>query len=76
MDELQQKIKLLLDINEMRFHHDKHNYKLYLAMPSSLIEELSIALFRSNHTMVKYQRVKMFFPHLSMETFPNFFYVI
>lgn len=73
MDELQQKVKLLLDVNEMRFHRDKRNYKLYLAIPSSLTEELSIALFRSNHTMIKYQRVKIFYPHLSMEAFPNFF---
>lgn len=76
LDDLQQKVKLLLDINEMRKHASKSitsNYKLYLAIPSSLTEELSIALFRSNHTSVKYQRVKMFYPHLSMEAFPNFF---
>lgn len=73
IDELQRKIKLILDVNEMRLQHDKKNYKLYLAIPSSLTEELSIALFESNHTMLKYQRVKTFYPHLSIEAFPNFF---
>lgn len=73
MDALQQKVKLLLDVNEMRLHRDKKNYKMFLAIPSSLTEELSIALFQSNHTMVKYQRIKMFYPHLSTEAFPNFF---
>lgn len=73
MDELQSKVKLLLDVNEMRLHQDKMNYKLYLAIPSSLTEDLSIALFKSNHTMIKYQRVKMFYPHVSTEAFPKFF---
>lgn len=73
INDLQQKIKLMLDVNEMRLHKDKKQYKLYLAIPSSLTEELSIALFKSNHTMIKYQRVKTFYPHLSTEAFPNFF---
>lgn len=71
LDELQQKVKLLLDINEMRLHRDKKNYKLFLAIPSSLTEDLSIALFKSNHTIIKYQRVKMFYPHLSTEALPS-----
>ncbi|XP_031633791.1 GPI mannosyltransferase 4 isoform X2 [Contarinia nasturtii] len=73
MDELQQKIKLLLDFNELRLHNNQQNYKLYLAIPSSLTEELSIALFKSNYTMIKYQRIKSFYPHLSTEALPNFF---
>lgn len=84
LDELQQKVKLLLDVNEMRVHESKkvggrpaamqYQYQLYFAIPSSLTEELSIALFNSNHTTVKYQRVKIFYPHLSMEAAPNFFF--
>lgn len=86
LDELQQKVKLLLDVNEMRVRESKtvggggvgrstamqYRYQLYLAIPSSLTEELSIALFNSNHTTVKYQRIKIFYPHLSMEAAPNF----
>lgn len=71
VDDLQQKLKLILDMNEMRLHRERQLYKLYLAIPSSLTEKLSIALFNSNHTMIKYQRVKMFYPHLSIEAFPN-----
>lgn len=73
LNELQHKLKLILDVNEMRLHQDKKNYKLFLAIPSSLSEELTIALFNSNHTMIKYQRVKMFYPHLSTEALPNLF---
>lgn len=72
VDDLQQKLKLILDVNEMRLHRERQTYKLFLAIPSSLTEKLSIALFNSNHTMIKYQRVKMFYPHLSTEAFPNF----
>lgn len=79
MEELQQKVKLLLDVNEMRKHQSRKtaaipsSYRLYLAIPSSLTEDLSIALFRSNHTTVKYQRIETFYPHLSTEALPNFF---
>lgn len=73
LNELQHKLKIILDVNEMRLQQDKRNYKLYLAIPSSLTEELSIALFNSNHTMIKYQRIKMFYPHLSTEALPNLF---
>lgn len=72
IDDLQHNLKLILDVNEMKLHHHHQNYKLYLAIPSSLTEKLSIALFKSNHTMIKYHRVKMFYPHLSIEAFPNF----
>lgn len=71
IDELHKKLKLILDVNEMRSHREQQTYKLYLAIPSSLTEKLSIVLFNSNHTMIKYQRVKMFYPHLSTEAFPN-----
>lgn len=83
LDELQQKVKLLLDVNERRVHESKkvggrsaavqYQYQLYLAIPSSLTEDLSIALFNSNHTTIKYQRVKIFYPHLSTEAAPNIF---
>lgn len=71
IDELQHNLKMMLDVNEMKLHRHHQDYKLFLAIPSSLTEKLSIALFKSNHTMIKYHRVKMFYPHLSTEAFPN-----
>lgn len=73
MDELQKRVKLFLDIGEMRLRHEKMNNKLYLAIPSSLTEEFSVAIFKSNHTMIQYQRIETFYPHLSMEAIPQFF---
>lgn len=69
LDELQLKIKSHLDAYEMQMHRDKTKYEMYLAIPSSLTEELNIASFKCNHTMIKYRRVKVFYPHLSTEAF-------
>lgn len=71
IDKLQQKIKLILDMNEMRLHQEKKHYKLFLAIPTSLTEELDLAVFRSNCTTIRYERIKTFYPHLSTEAFPN-----
>lgn len=73
MTELQQKLKLILDVNEMKRRTKNENYKLYLAIPSSLTEELSVAFFKSNHTSIRYHRVKIFYPHLSIEALPKFY---
>lgn len=73
MGELQQKLKLLLDVNEMKRKTKNEDYKLYLAIPSSLTEELSIAFFKSNYTLIKYHRVKIFYPHLSTEALPKLY---
>lgn len=69
LDSLQLKIKSHLDSYEMQLHRDKERYEMYLAIPSSLTEELNIASFKCNHTMIKYRRVKVFYPHLSTEAF-------
>lgn len=69
LDALQQKIKSHLDASEMQLHLEQKEYEMYLAIPSSLTEELNIASFKCNHTMIKYRRVKAFYPHLSTEAF-------
>lgn len=73
MAELHRKVKLILDMNEMKLAKSQQNYKLYLAIPSSLTEDLTEALYSSNNTLVKYQRVKVFYPHLSTEAIPKLF---
>lgn len=72
MDQLYRKLKLILDMCEMKAA-EKQRYQLYLAIPSSLSEELSLAFWRSNSTLVKHERVKVFYPHLSTEAMPKFF---
>lgn len=74
MDQLYHKLKLILDVCEMKAAgKQQQRYQLYLAIPSSLSEELSLAFWRSNTTLVKHERVKVFYPHLSTEAMPTFF---
>lgn len=47
--------------------------ELLLAIPSSLSEDLSMAFWRSNTTLVKHERIKVFYPHLSTEALPKLF---
>lgn len=71
--DLHRKIKLILDLSEMKLARFQQQYKMYLAIPSSLSEELANALYHSNNTLLKYQRVKVFYPHLSTEAMPQLF---
>lgn len=73
MPELHRKIKLILDVSEMKLARLQQQYKLYLAIPASLAEDLAEALYRNNNTLLKYQRVKVFYPHLSTEAMPRLF---
>lgn len=72
VDELYRKLKIILDDNEMRLSEKKQKYQLYVAIPTSLTEDLSMAFWRSNSTVMKYERVKVFYPHLSTEALPKF----
>lgn len=72
MDELYRKLKLILDDNEMRLSQKHQKYQLYLAIPTSLTDDLSMAFSGSNNTLLKYERVKVFYPHLSTEALPKF----
>ena len=73
MDILYKKLKLILDLSEMKASTKNQKYQLYLAIPSSLSEQLSLAFWRSNSTLVLHERVKVFYPHLSTEALPQFF---
>lgn len=72
MDELYRKLKIILDDNEMRLTEKNQKYQLYVAIPTSLTDDLSMAFWRSNSTLMKYERIKVFYPHLSTEALPNF----
>lgn len=73
MLELHRKVKLILDISEMKLAKGQQKYKLYLAMPASLTDDLTDALNYSNNTLVKYQLIREFYPHLSTEAMPKLF---
>lgn len=73
MDMLAKKVKLLLDINEAKAGRDQHTYRLYLALPTSKTAAFDLALHQLNSTVVKYRRLKTFYPHLSLEALPDLF---
>lgn len=72
LDNLYRKLKIILDYNEMKLSTKSQKYQLYLTIPTSLAEDLSLAFWRSNSTVMKHERVKVFYPHLSTEALPKF----
>ncbi|KAG4078498.1 hypothetical protein HA402_009210 [Bradysia odoriphaga] len=73
VDDLHRKLKIILDHNEMKLSEKNQTYQLYVAIPTSLTDDLSMAFWRSNSTVMTYERVKVFYPHLSTEALPKFF---
>lgn len=71
MDQLHKKLKLLIDVCQMRKVEKKQPYHLYLAIPSSLSEDLNLAFYKSNSTVMQHKLVKVFYPHLSVEAIPR-----
>lgn len=72
---LYKKMKLLLDVNEMNYVSKKQKYELYLAVPTSLADDLNYIFYsqhKTNVSLVKYKQITTFYPHLSTEAFPNF----
>ncbi|XP_037032885.1 GPI mannosyltransferase 4 [Bradysia coprophila] len=72
VDDLHRKLKIILDHNEMKLSEKNQKYQLYVAIPTSLTDDLSMAFWRSNSTVMTYERVKVFYPHLSTEALPKF----
>ncbi|XP_055390414.1 GPI mannosyltransferase 4 [Condylostylus longicornis] len=71
IDKLLKKIKIILDVNEMKFINKKKIYRMYLAVPTSLAEDLNIGF--QKFPDIKYEQVKVFYPHLSTEALPKIF---
>lgn len=72
VDALYRKLKIILDYNEMKLSTKSEKYQLYLTIPTSLTEDLSLAFYKSNSTLMKYKLVEIFYPHLSTEALPKF----
>lgn len=77
MTDLYRRLKLLMDINEYRMRtavdssKRMRKYRIYLAIPASLSGQLNEAFYRSNTTIMRYQQVRVLYPHLSTEAWPN-----
>lgn len=76
MTDLYRRMKLLVGINEYRVRNavpgkKMRKYRVYLAIPASLSDQLNEAFYQSNTTTMQYRQVKVFYPHLSTEAWPN-----
>ncbi|KAM7343274.1 phosphatidylinositol glycan anchor biosynthesis class Z [Cochliomyia hominivorax] len=65
------KLKLIISNNELKKETKKIKYRIFLALPSSLSDELNYVLQKSNSTYLHYDLVRVFYPHLSTEAFPQ-----
>lgn len=75
LDEMFTKMKRLMDVAEMRAKMKKINYNLFVAIPSSKAFELN-QLFHKHRALITYREERIFYPHLSIEAFPDFQHII
>lgn len=67
------KIKLIISHCELKKETRKVKYRMFLAIPSSLSDDLNYALLKTNTSFLQYELKRTFYPHLSTEAFPQFF---
>ncbi|XP_058117407.1 GPI mannosyltransferase 4 [Anopheles ziemanni] len=73
LEQLYRKLKLLVDVCEMRSISANQRYRLYLAIPSSLSEQLNDIFQNRTAALIKHSQVRVFYPHLSIEALPKMF---
>ncbi|XP_052873455.1 GPI mannosyltransferase 4 [Anopheles cruzii] len=73
LEPLYRKLKLLVDVCEMRSISEQQRYRLYLAIPSSLSERLNDIFHNRTAALIKHSQVRVFYPHLSTEAMPTVF---
>lgn len=73
MDLLYKKLNLILNVAENKIQKKNQKYQLFLAIPSSLSEDLNLAFIQSNSTSIRHTQIKVFYPHLSTEALPKLF---
>lgn len=73
MDLLYKKLNLILNVAENKKQNKNQRYQLYLAIPSSLSDDLNLAFIQSNSTSIRHTQIKVFYPHVSTEALPKLF---
>jgi len=74
LNEVFKKIKLLMDVSEIRLRSKRINYELFVAIPTSKAFELN-QIFHEHRAIFTFQEERVFYPHLSTEAFPNFHHI-
>ncbi|XP_017473997.1 PREDICTED: GPI mannosyltransferase 4 [Rhagoletis zephyria] len=70
--QLMGKIKLILSHCEMKYTTKQQKYRLFLALPAALIDDLTTELkAESASSYMRHHLVRIFYPHLSTEALPR-----
>ncbi|XP_061398694.1 GPI mannosyltransferase 4 [Musca vetustissima] len=72
MPQLISRIRLIISHCELKKETKKLRYRLFLAIPSSLSDDLNLALVQNNATYLNYELKHVFYPHVSTEALPQF----
>ena len=75
LSEMFRKMKRLTDVSEVRARTKKINYEMFIAVPTSRAFELN-QIFHEHNAMFTFKEERIFYPHLSIEAFPNFHQII
>ena len=71
--EIHAKLQALLDTCEYKKREKRVDYRLFLALPATLMEEF---LLTAPNTGFEYSVEKIFYPHVSAEALPDVFHVL
>lgn len=74
VNEVFKKMKLLIDVSEIRLRSKKINYEIFVAIPTSKAFELN-QILHEHQAIFTYHEERIFYPHLSTEAFPNFHHI-
>ena len=66
------KLKRIITNNELKKETKNIQYRIFLAIPTALSDDLGYILQQSNSTYLYYDLKRVFYPHLSTEAFPQF----
>ncbi|XP_037950228.1 GPI mannosyltransferase 4-like [Teleopsis dalmanni] len=73
LEKLLRKIKLSLSNCEFKRNSKQINYRLFLAIPTSLSDDFAYVVDKSNSSYLHFELQRIFYPHLSTEAFPSIF---
>ena len=75
LDDMFKKVKLLVDVGEIRKEVKKLNYEIFVAIPTSKAFDLNY-IFNKHHVHFAFKEERILYPHLSTEAFPNFHHLL
>jgi phosphatidylinositol glycan class Z len=75
LEDVHKKLEALLETCELKKIKKRVDYRLYLALPASVMEKFHITTPNSTYGL-QYSVEKVFYPHISTEAFPDVFHLL